>query len=445
MRHGLRGRLLAAVILAVATALGLMVLAFNLILDARLNADANDLLRSRATATLDSLQVVDGRLRAQEAPDVGTVDRPIWIFSGSRLLEAPQSGAGLDRAARRLAIGPERRVDVGGSTRLLALPITSHGSRVGTVVAGVSLNPYARTEQIALIGSLLLAAAVLLAVALAGGWLLRAGLRPMVRMSVEAAEWSEHDLDRRFDLGPPKDEFTRLAAALDQMLDRLATSVRREQRFSAELSHELRTPLAKIRARAQLAMAEDTDRCETRAALAAAVSETDNLTRALDALVAASRAELGRALGHNADAREAAEAVVSDCAADAEGRGVAISVAAPKGIRVGVDSDLIERILHPVVENACRHANRRVEISAATEAQTVVYIVEDDGPGVGSSERERIFEPGVSDQATQPESQAEGAGLGLALARRLARASGGEVEARVSAGGGRFAIRLPQA
>ena len=444
MRHGLRGRLLAAVILAVATALALTVLAFNLILDARLNADANDLLRSRATATLDSLQVVDGQLRVQEAPDAGAVDRPIWIFSGSKLLEAPQAGAALDQEARRLATGPERQVDLGDSTRLLALPIASHGSRVGTVVAGVSLNPYAQSERIALIGSLASAAVVLLAVALASAWLLRAGLRPMVRMSVEAAEWSEHDLDRRFDLGPSRDEFTRLAAALDKMLDRLAASVRREQRFSAELSHELRTPLAKIRARAQLAMAEGADQRETRAALAAAVSETDNLTRALDALVAASRAELGKALGRSADAREAAEAVASDCASDAEKRDVAISVGAPKGLRVGVDSDLIERILHPVVENACRHANRRIEISVTDEGQAVVYLVEDDGPGVGSDERERIFEPGVSGK-TARESQAEGAGLGLALARRLARAGGGDVEARASAAGGRFAIRLPQA
>jgi signal transduction histidine kinase len=441
MKHGLRGRLLAAVILAVATALALIVLAFNLILDARLNADANDLLRSRATVTLDSLQVVDGRLGVQEAPDAGVVDRPIWIFSGSRLLEAPQAGAALDRVARRLATGSGRRVDFGDSTRLLSLPITSHGRRVGTVVAGISLSPYAQSERIALIASLSLAAVVLLAVALASRWLLRAGLRPMVRMSVKAAEWSEHDLDRRFDLGPPRDEFTRLAAALDQMLDRLAASVQREQRFSAELSHELRTPLARIRARAQLAMAGDNDQRETRAALVAAVSETDNLTRALDALVAASRAELGKTLGFSSDARVAAEAVATDCSPSGDSRGVEIHVEAPEGLRVGVDSDLIERILHPVVENACRHANSRVRIAVVHERQAVIYLVEDDGPGVASNERERIFEPGVSGQ----DAKTEGAGLGLALARRLARAGGGEVEARASTDGGRFAIRLPQA
>ena len=70
-------------------------------------------------------------------------------------------------------------------------------------------------------------------------------------MTEDAAAWSEHDLDRRFELGEPYDELTRLAATLDALLDRLAASMRHEQRFTAELSHELRTPLARISAEAR--------------------------------------------------------------------------------------------------------------------------------------------------------------------------------------------------
>ena len=68
-------------------------------------------------------------------------------------------------------------------------------------------------------------------------------------MTEDAASWSEHDLDRRFDLGEPYDELTRLAATLDGLLERIAASLRHEQRFTAELSHELRTPLARIERR----------------------------------------------------------------------------------------------------------------------------------------------------------------------------------------------------
>src|SRR5207244_1729862 len=79
-------------------------------------------------------------------------------------------------------------------------------------------------------------------VLIAARWLLAASLRPVVRMTRQAADWSEHDLDHRFALGTPHDELTELAATLDGLLDRLAASLRHQRRFSAELPHELRAP-----------------------------------------------------------------------------------------------------------------------------------------------------------------------------------------------------------
>ena len=95
---------------------------------------------------------------------------------------------------------------------------------------------------------------VLVLVCVVGWWLLGASLRPVVRMTRQAASWSEHDLDHRFALGPPHDELTELAATLDGLLDQIATSLRHERRFSAELSHELRTPLARVLAQCEFAL-----------------------------------------------------------------------------------------------------------------------------------------------------------------------------------------------
>ena len=128
------------------------------------------------------------------------------------------------------------------------------GPRVGTVVAGVALAPYDETATIALVGSLGLAVALLAAVALLSHWILGKALLPVSRMTDDAAAWSDHDLDRRFDRGEPYDELTRLAATLDALLERLSASLRHEQRLTAELSHELRTPLAKIAAETELAL-----------------------------------------------------------------------------------------------------------------------------------------------------------------------------------------------
>ena len=73
-------------------------------------------------------------------------------------------------------------------------------------------------------------------------------------MTASAEDWGAHDLDRRFDLGPARDELTGLAATLDHLLARIAASRRHEQRFASEMAHELRTPLAGLRARAELAL-----------------------------------------------------------------------------------------------------------------------------------------------------------------------------------------------
>ena len=95
------------------------------------------------------------------------------------------------------------------------------------------------------------------AVALLSHWILGKALLPVSRMTDDAAAWSDHDLDRRFDRGEPYDELTRLAATLDAMLERLSASLRHEQRLTAELSHELRTPLARIAAETELALRRD--------------------------------------------------------------------------------------------------------------------------------------------------------------------------------------------
>jgi signal transduction histidine kinase len=107
-------------------------------------------------------------------------------------------------------------------------------------------------------------------------------------------------------------------------------------------------------------------------------------------------------------------------------------------LRVGVDAPVVERILSPLLENACRHG-RRIAISVSADNGSVDFTVRDDGPGVPAGERERIFEPGVRRSGS-----GSGAGLGLPLARRLARSVGGEVDCLADdAPGAAFRVRLP--
>jgi two-component system OmpR family sensor kinase len=441
---GLRDRLLAVVLLATVLALAATTVGFNLLLASRLDRTADDLLRTQVNTERAEIHVAHGRLTVPDFPRAGAViDEPVWIFAGHRALERPRHLLALDREAGALAGGPRRTVEVSHrSVRMLAVPVRANGRQVGTVVAAVSMTPYRRARDVALVTSLLVAAALLLVVVVATRWVLTAGLRPVARMTAQAAEWSENDLDRRFDLGPPRDELTQLAATLDALLGRLAAGLRHEQRFSAELSHELRTPLSRMRAQAQLALADDLP-ADQGEAWTAVLRSIDEMADTLDALLAGARADARQRPGV-ANARHAAEVVAERFRPIAADRGVRITVEGTDGgLRAGVDPELLEHLLQPLVDNACRYAETAVTIAVGREAGRVVYEIADDGPGVREDERERIFEPAV--RGTAGTAVREGTGLGLALARRLARAAGGSVEALECDEGACFAVRVPTA
>jgi signal transduction histidine kinase len=438
-RLGVRSRLLVAVVGAVALALVIAVTAFNLLLEQRLSASATSLAKGQAAAELTSVEIRAGKLVAPEGPDGATVGSQVWVFAGSRVLEAPSVPPAVDQAARALAGGGERSFDIREKTRLYALPIVENGVRYGTVVSAVSFDPYGETGRTALVGSIILAILVLAAVTALSWWMLGRALLPVSRMTEDAATWSERDLDRRFALGEPYDELTRLAATLDALLERIAASLRHEQRFTAELSHELRTPLARASGQAELMLRRERTPEEYRAALEAIGCNIDEMTRTVEALVAAARQEAGLATT-TSDARDAVGAAVRT--AREAGTSVDVRVELPPDpVRVAIDAELVERMIHPLVDNALRYGRAVVDVSLVRNGSLASIHVADDGPGIADGEEVRIFEPGTRGGAAG--GRADGAGLGLALARRLARSAGGEISVTPSEAGGHFTVTLP--
>jgi signal transduction histidine kinase len=447
--HSLRARLVVAMGVGAVLALSTAILSFNLLLRQALRDDANAVLRSRAADRLSSLSTVDGTLRVAETPDAAAPDTLTWVYgAGGQTLEQPPGSSALDdSAASVLGRGSRQYHEVAATDTLLyAVPVITGGRRAGTVVVGASLTPYERTAHDALIGSLALAGVLLVAMLVAARVLIARALAPVDRMTASAARWSHDDLDRRLQV-EGDDELARLARTLNSFLDRLAASMRREQRFSAELSHELRTPLSHLLAELELA-AQDEHTEEGRASLAAIRSSAERIERTLQSVMSAARAESALAEGseQSVDVRAAAAHAIDAAQASAVQRGIRLRLGpVPGRVQAGTSAEVVERILGPLLENGVRHASSIVSVEVERPDGRITMLVHDDGPGVPPADRERIFDPGVRGDAPGTAGLPQGAGLGLPLARRLARAAGGDVECVPNGAGATFRVRLPLA
>ncbi|MEA2136021.1 MAG: hypothetical protein QOC68_3930 [Solirubrobacteraceae bacterium] len=438
--HTLRGRLTAIAFVVALVAIAVSTGAFNLLLARSLDHDANHRLRAQAAAATTTVVAHGGRLTLRESPDDAALDRQVWVYDGRRVIERPAAPASVQRAADALAGHSREFRDLPGREfRLYAVPVNAGGRRLGTVVAGQSLAAYDRTTDLALVGSLALGVVLLAAVLALTSLLIGRALGRVHDLTRSAAEWTEHDDPRRFGSAPQPDELGELARTLDSMMDRIASSLRHEQRLSAELSHELRTPLARIIGEVELLERRERSP-EARADAYAAIARSANqMSEILETLMAAARADAGLGTGRS----ELATTLQSLRRRWEESAGPVALELDTSGSRLvaGVDREVVERILSPLLENGRRHARSRVRVDARTTDGRLVVTVADDGPGIPDDARERIFEPGVRLAASDASG---GAGLGLSLARRLARAAGGDVTAEPPDGEGAVVrVELP--
>jgi signal transduction histidine kinase len=416
---------------------------FNLLLRSNLKGDANRVLQARASAALSGVEVEAGRVRVREAPDEAAPDSGVWIYDGGHALERPSAPAEVQALADEMARkgGTSSAESRDEDLRLRAMPIEEAGREAGTVVVALSVEPYEHSEARALAASLVFAAVMLALIVISTRLVVARALGPVAAMTREAADWSEHDLDHRFNLGPPHDELTQLASTFDSMLARLAANLRHEQRLTAEISHELRTPLAAIAAEAELALRRPRGDEEYRVALQGIQRRSAQLAEILETLLLAARSE---ALpGHEtADANEIAARAVEALSADGT-TGPSVSLVRAPGVhRVEAGVGTGSQILAPLLENAARYGGKRISVAVEPSGEEIVFSVRDDGPGFATGEREAVFEPGARGSAGRSGSD-PGAGLGLPLARRLARAVGGDVVVGESENGGLVQVKLP--
>jgi len=414
-----------------AFAMLLLTLVVQLVLAHVTTNDLNRVLQDRADAVVSSADAgPSGALRvpaSQLEAGVAVYDDQGDLVAGS----VPDGREGIYEELSTTDVTTVR--NAGDRARVEARPFTTSDGAGGVVIVAERLEPYEEAERLALIVSLVTGVLVTLAAAAIAAWTTHRALRPVAVMAETATDWSEHDLSRRFDLGPPDNEISALAATLDQLLDKVSSAIRSEQRLTSELAHELRTPLTTIQGMADLVLLREVlppeatrDIKEISAAgqrMAVTITALLDLARNEATVLAASRSSLGAVLSEVVEAVATREIVVRVDAAD---------------VRLDLPDALAVRAISPVVENAVRFASNQVAItSRVRDPGSVEILVDDDGPGLEPSQTEVVFAPGTT-SAT-----GNGSGLGLAIARRIARTVGGDVTVELGGPMTRFVIRLP--
>jgi two-component system, OmpR family, sensor kinase len=313
------------------------------------------------------------------------------------------------------------------------------------LVVGSPVSDLARDEgQLREAMALGIPIALLLA-AVGGLWIASIGLRPVTAMAHRAAAIP---LTGEDDLGPPvrDDELGQLTRAFNGLVARLRAALQTQRQFMADASHELRSPVSVIRTAADVALSRE-GRAETeyRDALAIAGAQSRRLGALVDDMLVLARADAGGYPFRPVDFY--LDDVIDECrravgmlAAD---RRVTVRATGASEVPVRADTELMRRLLVNLLQNAVQHTppGGAVSIDVEVDGSEVGIHVSDSGRGIAAEDRARIFDRFVQ---LDPSRRAEGAGLGLTIAKWIAEAHGGSLTIESSGEGGTtFFVLLP--
>jgi signal transduction histidine kinase len=288
--------------------------------------------------------------------------------------------------------------------------------------------------------------AVLCVIALASVPLARSIAAPIEQLTRAARALGAGDLSVRARVRA-RGEVGELAHAFDEMAERIEAQVRSEKELLANVSHEVRTPLARIRVALELAAEGDLERA--RRYLGEIGADLDELDHLVEDVLSTARLDLA-AQGGGQVRREPVDlaAVAADAAQRFAERWPSrtLETDVPAALPgVSGDAALLRRLLDNLLDNAAKYseAPAPVQLAARAEPAAAVLEVQDRGIGIAPEDLPRLFTPSFRTDRSRARTTG-GVGLGLALARRIARAHGGDVEVESQVDQGTvFRVRLP--
>lgn len=295
----------------------------------------------------------------------------------------------------------------------------------------------------------LLPLGVWLAAAAIGRWFCRRALQPVLDMAADARAIQHADFQTRLPVGDTRDELADLASAFNALLDHRQKAYEQQRRFTGDAAHELRTPITVLLGQIEVALRRPRSPEEYAATLSVLRSQTEELKSITESLLFLARAEGDAALPDSTTI--ALTPWLTDYTErwqrHARQADLQLRLNAVGSCPVTASPALLSRLLDNLIENALKYseAGSPVELILTQHESQAAIAVVDHGRGIAQEDLPAIFKPFFRTQQARGSGIA-GAGLGLAIAARIAEALGGHLECTSELNqGSRFELWLPLA
>jgi heavy metal sensor kinase len=281
--------------------------------------------------------------------------------------------------------------------------------------------------------------AVLLAASALVGWFMaRRALSGVAAVTRTARRISRGSLEERVPVKKGPEEIDQLAGTFNQMLDRIGALLNGIREMSDNIAHDLKSPITRIRGSAEVTLSTTAQLQDYEHMAAGIIEECDHLLEMINTMLLISRTEAG-VEKLNAARVDIAAVVRNACElfrSVAEDRSLRLNCSAPETCTIDGDVRLLQRMLANLLDNAIKYtpSGGRIDVDLRPrEDRTVVVSIRDTGYGISAKVLPNIFERFYRADPSRSES---GAGLGLSLARAVARAHGGDIRVESTPGEG---------
>ncbi len=332
--------------------------------------------------------------------------------------------------------------------RVIAYPIYHDNQIIATLMLGHSTADIrAVLNLLYMIGGFLGLISIIISSA-AGYFMAKQALEPINEITKTARAVAAGDLTRRLKSRSQDKELQILVRVLNKMFADLETSFQAQKRFTADASHELRLPLTILKGEIEVALRHPRSAEEYQQILRQQIGTIDRIQRIVNDLLTLARADAGQLemVQTRVDLSLLLQEVGQQHLILFDSQHVRLAMEIEDGLEVMGDASQLERTMMNLLSNAFKHApeHSTIHLSAQAKDDSVIICVQDEGPGIAESQQQHLFDRFYRADDARCRKEGEGAGLGLAICKRIVEAHDGIIWVESQLGeGAAFFICLP--